>query len=518
MQRLRWKLPAVTLPILAAVVGCSPDNVGTSVKVALAYDDALGLDTADVTLAGSLRSAPIAHQLLLLVPDELARMGMPVDVEVWGRKAGKRAAYGTTTAVPQLGKTIAAALTLTPCTPVCLNNDLMTCTGATVTCSLGCAPDGDARCLAPTPSNGVDPTSADPLNGTTTISGNTTFNTDTGAITGGIDRPDGPGIESGIGYAQATPFAAGGAPLGIFVFHNLTIDATATVLFTGSRAAVLLVGDTARIDGMIDVAAGHGVRSAPGPGGGAGADSGPSQGCGPGASGTRNAATQDDGGGGGGGGGITGGPGGAVNQALLGVGGAMCLPMRLEPLQGGSGGGGGGPGSAASGAVGGGGGGALQITALGSLEITGKINAGGAGGAGGAASAIDGGGGGGGGSGGALLLEAPAVIIDGGAIVAANGGGGGGGGGPQGGLPGDNAGTSANPVQGGGGAESTNTGGSGGALNSPPDVGGDGAPTGMSNGGGGGGATGLIVIRGHTWMLAGTISPGAIVDDVKPPH
>jgi hypothetical protein len=41
---------------------------------------------------------------------------------------------------------------------------------------------------------------------------------------------------------------------------------------------------------------------------------------------------------------------------------------------------------------------------------------------------------------------------------------------------------------------------------------------GVTNGGGGGGAFGAIVIRGHTRMLAGTISPQAIVDDVKPPR
>jgi hypothetical protein len=512
MQHLLRKLSAQALPILAVIVaGCNTENPGTSVKIALAYDDTLGLDTAEVTLADRTQSARIAHQLLLLVPDQSAGVEMPV--EVWGKRAGKRAAYGTTTAIPRLGKTVSASLTLTQCTPGCQGNELSTCTGATVTCVLGCSSDGDAHCTAPTPSNGIDPTQADPLNGTTTISASATFDTDTGMITGGLDRQQGTGIASGIGYFQVMASAASGAALGLFVFHNLKIDAAATVRFTGSRAAVLLVGDTAKIAGVIDVAAGHDTRSAPGPGGGAGASSGSAQGCGAGGSGTS--AAKIDGGGGGGGAGGAGGDGGAVNAPLVGAGGPRCLPMFLEPLQGGSGGGRGGLGSLATEAVGGGGGGALQITALGSLEISGTINAGGQGGAGGAASATDGGGGGGGGAGGAVLLEAPAVIVDASAILAANGGGGGGGGGPQMGQAGEHGGLSSQTAQGGGGTElASSTGGSGGALDSPADFGGNGT----TNGGGGGGAAGAIVIRGHTRTLAGTFSPRAIEDDVKPPQ
>jgi hypothetical protein len=515
MQRLLTKLSALALPIVAASIfaiaaGCGAENVGTSVKIALGYDDALGLDTADVTLADRTESARIEHQLLLLVPDQLA--GIEMAVEVWGRKAGQRAAYGTTTAVPRLGKTVTASLTLMQCSPGCLGGDLTTCTGQPVTCALGCSSDGDAHCVIPTPSNGVDPTSADPVSGTTTIAATTTFDTDTGAIIGGLDRPQGTGVAGGIGYFQAMAIAAGGAPLGIFVFHDLMIGAAATVRFTGRRAAVVLVGGSAKIAGVIDVTAGHVMRAAPGPGGGAGGDgAGPAQGCGGGAPG--GAASKIDGGGGGGGAGMAGGDGGAVTAALVGAGGAQCLPMLLEPLQGGSGGGRGGPGGAATPAVGGGGGGALQITALGSLEISGTINAAGAGGDGGSAAAMDGGGGGGGGGGGAILLEAPEVIVEPSAIVAANGGGGGGGGGPQLGMAGDSGRTSTDVAQGGGGVEIASTGGSGGSFSSVPDFGGNGT----TNGGGGGGGAGAIVIRGHMRTLGGTISPRAIESELKPP-
>jgi hypothetical protein len=522
MQRFTTKLLAAMLPIVlpivpAVIAGCGQDNPGTSVKVALVYNDALGMDTAEVTLTNRTESAPIAHELLLLVPDELAGATMPI--EVWGRKAGKRAAYGVGTAIPTLGKTVETELTLTTCTPACQGDLLMTCTGPMVTCALGCTEAGDAHCIGPRPSNGVDPTAADLLNGTAVISGDTTFDTDNGAISGGLNRAAGTGNGGGIGYVQAPAFSTGGAPLGIFVFHNLTVEAAATVRFTGTRAAVLLVGDAAQIAGVIDVAAGRGPRSTPGPGGGGGgSEIRPALGCGAGGPGTKSP-VENDSGGGGAGGGTDGGPGGDVGATPGGAGGQTCLPALLEPLQGGSGGGRGSRGGAATAASGGGGGGALQITALGSLAITGTINAGGAGGDGGPTgvdASLDGGSGGGGGAGGGILLEAPLVIVGTGATLAANGGGGGGGGGSgsAAGGAGDNASASLIFAQGGFGAESTNsgaTGGAGGPIPSPPDAGG----TGTTNGGGGGGAVGAIAIRGRTRMITGRISPAAVQGDVQ---
>src|SRR5882672_9108725 len=79
------------------------------------------------------------------------------------------------------------------------------------------------------PSNHVDPTlTVSPL-GTVTISINTTFDSDTGEITGGITREVGTGIASGIGYFQVPPPSTGGSQLGIFVLHNLTIAPLATL-------------------------------------------------------------------------------------------------------------------------------------------------------------------------------------------------------------------------------------------------------------------------------------------------
>ena len=507
----------LAIAISAVVAGCGRQDPGTSVDVALAYDDALELDTAEITLVAGTESGPIAHRMLLLVTDDL--VGMDVAMTVWGRAAGRRAAYGTGTAVPVLGETVSAMVTLTACAPSCQGDVLTTCTGPTA-CALGCSEDGDPHCVAPTPSNGVDPGAADPLFGTTTIATDTTFDVDTGAITGGLSRAAGTGVASGIGYVQAPAMAAGGAPLGIFVFHSATVEAAATVRFTGTRAAVWLVGDEATIAGTLDVAAGHDARSAPGPAGGAGGTLGTlAQGCGPGGFGSQGTiGPLEDSGGGGGGAGTGGGAGGnAVTAAPPsrtpgGVGGKACLPDGLEPLQGGSGGGSGGPGMTARPSSGGGGGGALQITALGRLTITGTINAGGAGGEPGASAAVNAGAGAGGGGGGAILLESPAVTIAATAILAANGGVGGGGGSPIDGMPGSNGGALAARAAGGSsGSPNGSTGGAGGAGELLPDPGDDGT----ANAAGGGGAVGAIVIRARALMNSGLSSPPAHQLDVR---
>jgi hypothetical protein len=503
---------AVTLIVAA---GCQ-SSPGTSVQVSLQYDDKLGLDTAEVTVGNRTESARIQHRLLLLLPDELA--GAEVPLEVWGRDGGKRAAYGTGSVVPRRGETVTASLTLGACSPGCLDTVLHLCAGQTVECVLGCTDDADARCSAPTPSNGVDANLATQLRGVTRIAADTTFDVDSGEITGGVTRAAGPGIEDGIGYYQLTGLS-GGVPLGVFVFHDLTVDAAATVRFTGARAVVWLVGNAARIAGTLEVSAGQGAREAPGPGGGAGGTAAaPAQGCGAGGAGLRGApTTNEDSGGGGGGAGAPGGIGGVGSTPTPpsstpgGAAGTMCVAARLEPLVGGSGGGAGSPGETTMTPSGGGGGGALQLTALGSLEITGIIHAGGAGGDVGSTAAVNAGAGAGGGSGGAILLEAPAVTIGASAIVAANGGGGGGGGSEVLGTPGQNARASLVAAAGGIAGEVGGTqGGAGGTATTSALAGASGA----SNGAGGGGGVGAIAVRGRVRTLGGTITPAALQVDL----
>jgi hypothetical protein len=515
MQAIATRLAPRLAVLVIAAAGCD-EGPGTSVQVALQYDDALGLDTAEVTVGNRTESARIAHQLLLLIPDELA--GKEAAMEVWGRAAGKRAAFGTAAVAPQRGQTITVSLTLAACTPACDGDVLQLCAGQTVDCALGCSPDDDARCIAPAPSNGIDPNLAAVQRGTTTISADTTFDVDSGEIVGAVTRVAGIGIEDGIGYYQSSGLA-GGAPLGVFVFHNLTVDAAATIRFTGTRAVVWLVGDAARIAGTIDLSAGRDTRSTPGPGGGAGGTAAAlAQGCGAGGAGRRGApTTNEDGGGGGGGGGAPGGFGGTGTTPTPptstpgGAAGLMCLAQRLEPLVGGSGGGAGSSGETTMLPSGGGGGGALQLTALGSLEITGIIHTGGAGGDVGSTAVTNAGAGAGGGAGGAILLEAPVVTIGSNAILAANGGGGGGGGSDVPGTPGEDARASLVAAAGGIAGEVGGTrGGAGGTGATSALAGADGS----SNGGGGGGGVGAIVVRGRIRTLGGTTTPAALQVDL----
>jgi hypothetical protein len=498
------------LVLFAVTAGCNQASPGTSVRIALAYPGDLALDTVDVTLGSTTKSTSISHELLLLVPDDLDGQNLPL--EVWGRSNDQRAAHGVTSVMPVRDQTVAAALELTACAPRCEGDLLMGC-GAPVTCRQGCSADGEAHCIRATPSNGIDPALVDPVTGATTIAMDATFDTDTGAIREGLTRAPLKGLDAGIGYYQAEAIGAGGVPLGIFVFHDLTVADLVTVRFIGARGAVLLVGGTATIDGTIEVSGGVGAQPSPGPGGGAGAtDTRPAAGCGPGGPGGR--AGSDDGGGGGGGGSQPGGEGG--RDAVHGAGGPSCLPPLLEPLAGGSGGGRGGLGTSATSAGGGGGGGALQLTAFGGIDITGTINAGGAGGEAGAQTTIDAGGGGGGGAGGGILLEAPTVFMLGSATVAANGGGGGGGGGDS--LTdkpaaGSNGTPSTEVASGGSGGEPLGNGGTGGGP-TPADFG----SNGVTNGGGGGGGGGVIVIRGTSITVMGRTSPFFNRAELHPPR
>ena len=308
--------------------------------------------------------------------------------------------------------------------PTCAcDGDSLSCASGSTACALGCSSTGGPHCMALVPSNSVPATL---VNGTTatSISALTTFDTDTGAITGDVTRDAGIGVISGIAYAQT-------ASLGEFAFQQLSIAGTVQV--TGTRAAVFLVAGSMMISGIVDVSAGcYGMdTTCAGPGGGSGSLAvAPATGCG--AAGLLAGGVETIGGGGGGGGGGSGASGGAVSGIFgspAGAAGDACAGAgTLEPLVGGGGGGAGFYMVGSSSGGGGGGGGALQLTALGDLTITGTISAGGAGGDPSVVGSMEGMGGagaGGGGAGGSILLESIDVsIVD--AVVVANGGGGGG--------------------------------------------------------------------------------------------
>ncbi len=368
-----------------------------------------------------------------------------------------------------------------------------------------------------TPSNAVDPHLVDGLAIPIVISGATTFDTDSGQITGAITRAAGTGVSAQIAFATV-----GG--IDVFGFADLTLTTAGTITFTGVHPVAFLVGNKIVISGTIDGTGGQctGDPGCPGPGGGRGAlATDAAGGCGPGGPGLTNFASNSDPGGGGGGGGGAGAHGGAAtSQYPGGAGGPACLATTLEPLAGGSGGGGGGTGATTP-SHGGGGGGALQITARVQIKLDGTITMGGGGGENGyldPGAMTNGSGGGGGGAGGGILLEAPMVSLGASSILAANGGGGGAGGvgSTSNGQPGEHGHPSATPAAGGTNPSYAGSDGGNGAAGSTAAIGAGDSGAG-DNGGGGGGGVGSIELRAQSApMLVGLQSPAAGTGLLKP--
>jgi hypothetical protein len=391
----------------------------------------------------------------------------------------------------------------------CGANNQLECPSGTTACPAGCSTMGGPHCLVVMPSNGVTALFS-PVPTPVSIIALATFNTDTGQITGAVQRAAGEGVLGGIGFQKQT---FQNAPLGVFSITALDVMPAGTVHFTGSRAAVFVVEATATIGGAIDGSGGcyGGAKSCAGPGGGVGAIyTATPGGCGAGGPGVHDVGTGADSGGGGGGGGAAGAPGGTETASNLnfvgGAGGRSCIAQTLEPLVGGSGGGGGGPGANPTPTTGGGGGGAFQLTAFDTILVTGTINMGGGGGDTGPTDTNNGGAPGGGGAGGGILLEAPNVMISG--TLAANGGGGGGASDHLvlGGV-GQNGQASTAPAVGGAAANGGGVGGAGGALNVGAVKGGDSANV---NSGAGGGGVGRIYVRFlNPPGATGVVSPAA---------
>jgi hypothetical protein len=339
-----------------------------------------------------------------------------------------------------------------------------------------------------------------------------------------IDSSDPPSV---TGFCDAAPeFAVvdqlgdGGEVLAV-VMSSLSIDATSTLKLVGSRPIVLLVEGDVSVAGTIDASA-EGSESGPGGNRDCAGSTGATGNDAP----TTNMGAYGASGGGGGGFGSPGMASGVSGTTPSVAGGMMIGDPTLVPLRGGCSGGAGGLGDAApSKAPGGGGGGAVQISVVGTFELTGVILA--AGGGGGAPTANIQGGGGGGGSGGAVLIEAETYAIDAAAIVAVNGGAGGGG------QPtvtnmltstagGDGLPSTATSTP-GTGTGSGGDGGRGAALGGAPTAGGTGLMAASitcppiaclwGGAGGGGGGIGRIRIRNASGcVLPGIFSPAPVVD------
>jgi hypothetical protein len=236
----------------------------------------------------------------------------------------------------------------------------------------------------------------------------------------------------------------GGPDIMVVALKGLTVASGATLKLTGSRPVVFAVRGDVTVTGTIDANA---SGSTPGAGGNW------SCGSSAGRNGTGDASFARGGGGGGGGAfGTAGGRGGeGDSNTNYGSGGSVRGTTNITPLYGGCNGGNGGGCSSAGGA----GGGAVQITASGTLTVTGTIRANGGNGAGGCGTE---GGGAGGGSGGAILLEAATKNIGG--TVQANGGSGGDGNGISNGSGGNGSTSSAS--SGSNGQDESGAGGGGG--------------------------------------------------------
>jgi hypothetical protein len=305
-----------------------------------------------------------------------------------------------------------------------------------------------------------------------------------------------------------------GSQIATLHLGDLTVASGVTVRVVGNRPLVVISSGSVTLSGVIDAGA---RDSIPGAGGGA-----PGQGTGPGAPGTHLPGQSNDSGGSGGGHATPGARGGngcgdddedvplcMPGQAALGPAGGMAYgDAEVTVLTGGSGGGRGGQddGNACTPGAGGAGGGAVQLYAVGTIDIAsgGGILAGGGGGRGGGGQGgCAAAGGGGGGAGGAIYLQAGRIELAG--TLAANGGGGGagatGGSDAQAGTDGALGETPA-----GGGPDSSSggsAGGAGGAAAIAPTPGVDDD----SNGGGGGGAVGYIVLHCSEFAGDGLVSP-----------
>ncbi|HKU36870.1 MAG TPA: C-type lectin domain-containing protein [Polyangiales bacterium] len=258
--------------------------------------------------------------------------------------------------------------------------------------------------------------------------------------------PDGAGTEivTFTGWCGPTPTAyvqtqAGGPDAVVLLMKSLRVQGGSTLRVTGDRPLIIVVAEDASIDGVLN-ASGDFSTASVGAGGGS---------C---AGGDGSASGSRSGGGGGGGYGTAGGLGGASALLAGGSAGAVRGNANLVPLLGGCNGG-------KSGALGNSGraGGAVQISALGTLSVSGQITANGSVGV---IPSLSQHGGSGGGSGGAILVEAGKLSLA----------------------------ASALSVNGGPGTNGAGSGGAGGASSTSSSVaGGDGGSGSATSGGGGGG-------------------------------
>lgn len=123
-RRARSSVPGlrrlgVGLLALAALAACT-DEVGTSVRVRLVYQDTWPIETTTLTAGDQVRTIDLRHEILLLVPDALDGQVMSIDVA--GTRGEESIAGGSAVALIRKGETVDAAIVLdrTPCGVFCV--------------------------------------------------------------------------------------------------------------------------------------------------------------------------------------------------------------------------------------------------------------------------------------------------------------------------------------------------------------------------------------------------------------
>ena len=315
-----------------------------------------------------------------------------------------------------------------------------------------------------------------PPAGSIDVSMATTFNTDTGTVTGTQLNCAAP-MSGGTGYC-------------VLAADTITINQPLRAIGTKPLVLVAATSISVALAGSIDVGS-HRIGAVDSLGAGANPPAGCNTPLPPSSAGGNS--------GGGGGGSFVGAGGSGANGGAGGGGGHVPGAPLGTVLRGGC------AGQNGAGVLpgkGGAGGGAVFLIAGSGITIGGAIQAGGEGGSGGS---NGGDGGGGGGAGGLIGFDAMTIMVSG--TLIANGGGGGGGAssGGQDGGPGADA-ASTTPATGGNGGGAS--GGAGGA-GSAGAAGGSGATAVDAAGGGGGGGGGAGLIKGPPASLGTMLSPMA---------
>src|SRR5438105_1813807 len=120
------------------------------------------------------------------------------------------------------------------------------------TCDYGCsAQGGAAHCARLEPSGAAQAGDAETAGAMPTITSNVLFNTDDGSITGGLTRPAGEGLKSGVFFRSATQVT--GPKVGVFGFAGLTVAQGVVVHARGGAALAVVTSGDVNVAGTIDL-------------------------------------------------------------------------------------------------------------------------------------------------------------------------------------------------------------------------------------------------------------------------